>query len=93
VAARIADPAAPPAVRTEALVWTPTALALPDADITVLCWLEPGAEWFSGWWDGAQWLDAASGGVMEHVTHWAEPAGPIATDGLVTGAVRRPVDL
>lgn len=59
----------------ELMEWHP-ASRKPDADITVLCWLEPGGEWFSGWWDGESWLDAAHGGPMEKVTHWAEPKGP-----------------
>jgi hypothetical protein len=62
---------------TEPLHWHP-ASELPDADITVLCWLEPGGEWFSGWWDGTHWLDAASGGRLENVVAWAEPKGPTA---------------
>lgn len=58
--------------RPETLTWTP-ASTKPDADITVLCW--DGEEWFSGWWDDA-WFDAASGGTVEHVTHWAHVEGP-----------------
>jgi hypothetical protein len=82
---------------TEPLHWHP-ASELPDADITVLCWLEPGGEWFSGWWDGTRWLDAASGGRLENVTHWASPEGPTAlaapvaqpaTDDLPTPAMCR----
>ena len=60
----------------ERMTWHPVDLSLPDAEITVLCWLEPGNEWFSGWFDGREWIDAASGGRMEVVTHWAEPNGP-----------------
>lgn len=60
----------------ESMTWCPVDLVMPDADMTVLVWLEPAGEWFAGWWDGAQWLDAASGGPMNGVTHWAEPDGP-----------------
>jgi hypothetical protein len=51
----------------------------PDADITVLCWFES-KEWYSGWWDDAAgcWFDAASGAVVEGVTHWAHVQGPQA---------------
>ena len=87
IATLIADPAAPPATRIEPLAWRPTALALPDADITVLCWTEPAAEWHAGWYDGEQWLDAATGGPMAGtVTHWAEPEGPNAK---LNGSQRR----
>jgi hypothetical protein len=62
---------------TSVLTWhRAEAPTLPDADITVLCWLEPGSEWFTGWWDGHAWLDAATGGTLDGVTHWAEPCGP-----------------
>ena len=61
---------------TETLTWTP-ASTKPDSDTTVLCWTSEG-EWFSGWWDdhAGCWFDAASGGLLEVVTHWAEPRGP-----------------
>lgn len=58
------------------LRWTPVAQSLPDAEITVLCWLEPMGEWFAGWFDGRVWLDASSGARLDNVTHWAEPVGP-----------------
>lgn len=61
---------------TELLTWVSVDRALPDDDITVLCWLEPGGEWFSGYHDGHRWIDCASGGRLDGVTHWAEPAGP-----------------
>ncbi|WP_396180004.1 DUF551 domain-containing protein [Flavobacterium sp.] len=61
---------------SETLVWHPVAERLPDADITVLCWLEPGGEWFPGWYEDGRWHDAAHGGLLENVTHWAEPKGP-----------------
>jgi hypothetical protein len=61
---------------TTELHWHP-ATTPPDADITVLCWLADG-EWHSGWWAGDVWRDCASGGVLEVVTHWAEPQGPAA---------------
>jgi hypothetical protein len=61
---------------TETLTWIPVATK-PDADITVLCWFES-KEWYSGWWDDAAgcWFDAASGAVVEGVTHWAHVQGP-----------------
>ncbi len=60
----------------ETLHWTRVDQALPDADITVLCWLEPMGQWFAGWWDGLEWRDAATGGTLDNVTHWSEPRGP-----------------
>jgi len=68
-----------PAV-AELLEWH-AAEQLPDADMTVLMWVCCGAErdWFAGWWDGEDWRDCASGGVVVgEVTHWAEPEGPAA---------------
>lgn len=61
---------------TETLTWTP-ASTKPDADTTVLCWT---GEWFSGWWDdeAGAWFDAATGGIVEGVTHWAHVGGPQA---------------
>lgn len=54
----------------------------PDADMTVMLWLQYAdgtADWCSGWWNGEQWLDCASGDkVGGVVTHWAEPEGPAA---------------
>lgn len=63
---------------TETLTWIPVA-TLPDSDITVVCWFES-QEWYSGWWDDAAgcWFDAASGAVVEGVTHWAHVQGPQA---------------
>jgi hypothetical protein len=63
---------------SEVLRWFP-ASTLPDADTTVLLWVQDGREsdWSAGWWDGEDWRDCASGGVVAgEVTHWAEPAGP-----------------
>ena len=63
----------------ELLEWHATDAGLPDADITVLMWVHynADADWSSGWWDGQEWRDAASGGVVAGVvTHWAEPEGP-----------------
>ena len=60
----------------ETLRWIPVTAFLPDSDITVLCWCEPMGEWFSGFWDSFEWLDAAHGGPLDNVTHWAEPGGP-----------------
>lgn len=59
------------------LIWHPVAERLPDSDITVICWTEDG-EWYSGWHDGDGWRDAATGGELDGVTHWAEPEGPEA---------------
>lgn len=61
----------------EVLGWHSADKRKPDSDMTVLCWMADG-EWFSGWWDAGsgRWLDAASGGTLETVTHWAEPEGP-----------------
>lgn len=63
------------------LTWKPIGEGLPDSDVTVLVWLETG-EWFSAWWDDDDetrgWYDAATGGRIEGVTHWAEPQGPAA---------------
>ena len=63
----------------ELLEWHATAAGLPDADTTVLMWVHCGtdADWASGWWDGQDWRDAASGGIVAGtVMHWAEPEGP-----------------
>lgn len=62
----------------EVLAWNDATQRQPDSDITVLCWMADG-EWFSGWWDDerGQWFDAATGGVLEVVTHWANPEGPL----------------
>jgi hypothetical protein len=66
------------AMGTEQLQWHDASQRKPDSDITVLCWLEPGGEWFSGWWGEDEWFDAATGAPMDGVTHWAEPEGPDA---------------
>lgn len=64
----------------ELLQWHEARHTLPDSDITVLAWTrEPcgAADWCSAWWDGEQWIDCASGGVIHlDVTHWAQPEGP-----------------
>lgn len=61
------------------LTWHPAAQP-PDADTTVLLWIreDDGSEdWAAGWWDGENWRDAASGGVVAgRVTHWSEPEAP-----------------
>jgi hypothetical protein len=66
----------------ETLRWMPVEQELPDADITVLCWLEPMGEWFAGYWDGCVWRDAALHMRLDNVTLWAEPGKP---NVLVTG--------
>jgi hypothetical protein len=61
----------------EHLKWHATACAMPDADITVLMWIEPDSIWAGGWWDDEDWRYCESGGVVVgQVTHWAEPEGP-----------------
>jgi hypothetical protein len=62
-------------VITTKLEWHAVTDCMPDADMTVICWLT-GDEWFSGWWDGACWRDTDTGTRLEVVTHWAEPVGP-----------------
>ena len=61
-----------------ALVWH-SAKRKPDAEITVLCWRQRIGDWNSGWWSGEHWYDAAHGGQLRGVTHWAEPEGPKET--------------
>lgn len=68
---------------TESITWTPVAAALPDADITVLCFDEESMAVVEGFYDGIDehdgrqvWRDVTA---MELgiVTHWAEmPHGP-----------------
>ena len=44
-----------------------------------MMWVVDGNEsdWAAGWWDGEEWRDASSGGVVAGlVTHWCEPEGP-----------------
>ena len=64
----------------ELLEWHDVRSRMPDSDITVLAWVRGAdgtADWCSAWWDGEQWIDCASGGVVElQVTHWAQPEGP-----------------
>lgn len=59
---------------TSTIRWHDATQSKPDADITVLLWLDD--EWCSGWWDGQEWRDAASGGVVRLVTHYADVEGP-----------------
>ena len=64
---------------TELLKWHTPASDMPDAEITVLLWVQDGqvAGWASGWWDGEDWRLAESGGVCAGtVVAWAEPEGP-----------------
>ena len=63
----------------EHLTWHAVADALPDADLTVLMWVEEpdGSEdWLSGWLDGATWRDSTAMPVVGRVMWWAEPRGP-----------------
>lgn len=66
----------------ELLEWHDVRTSMPDSEITVLVWTrdERGdADWCSAWWSGEQWIDCASGGIVElDVTHWAQPDGPAA---------------
>jgi hypothetical protein len=72
------------------LTWNDAAKP-PDADLTVLIWISYGdgtSDWAAGWWDGIEWLDAATGGsVVGVVAHWADPEGPPAllTEGRLDG--------
>ena len=62
----------------EPLKWN-LAAELPDAELTVILFAvsDGGPDWFSGWWDGYDWRDCATGDVVRGtVTHWAEPTGP-----------------
>ena len=59
----------------ELMEWHAVGDGLPDADTTVLMWI--GSDWFAGWLDSDGWRDAASGALVDGVTHWAEPEGPV----------------
>jgi hypothetical protein len=64
---------------TELLVWHPAA-NLPDADLTVLAWVQyldgEDAAW-NCWWDGCAWRDCATGDTVAGVvTHYCQPEGP-----------------
>jgi hypothetical protein len=58
------------------LVWQLVQDGLPDDDMSVLVWVAAGGVWLAGWHEDGQWLDAASGAVIEGVTHWGDPLGP-----------------
>ena len=62
----------------ETLSWHSVTDALPDADLTVLLWVETGGEsdWVSGWLDGDTWRDSTAMPVAGAVTHWREVGGP-----------------
>lgn len=65
----------------EVLSWMPDAPAsMPDAEITVLLWVRDrmgGEDWCAGWWDGQDWRDCSSGGVVDgQVLRWADVRGP-----------------
>ena len=52
----------------ELLEWHDVRSRMPDRDITVLAWVRGAdgtSDWCSAWWDGEQWIDCASGGVVE----------------------------
>lgn len=63
-------------VTVTALRWHDALTGKPDTDTTCLLWL--GDEWHAGWWDSeaGAWFDAATGGIVDGVTHWADPEGP-----------------
>lgn len=64
---------------SELLAWHLCTDTMPDAELTVLMWHtdDIGPDWSTGWWDGADWRYAETGGeVCGTVTHWAEPCGP-----------------
>ena len=66
---------------TELLTWHAVTDALPDADLTVLMWVEEpdgGRDWFSGWLDGDVWRDSTAMPVAGRVTHWSDVQGPSA---------------
>lgn len=72
---------APDATHVELLRWVRvTPQTMPDAEITVLGWIDEGLglrDWASVWWDGDEWRDCASGGVVAgKVVRWAQPRGP-----------------
>ncbi len=56
------------------LEWVPVASAHPDAMETVLLWGD--GEWYAGYWDGAQWIAADTGGTLGWVSHWARVEVP-----------------
>ena len=68
---------------TESITWTPVAAALPDADITVLCFDAESMSVMEGFYDGEDeddgrqvWRDVTAI-ELGIVTHWAEmPHGP-----------------
>jgi len=65
----------------ELLKWHNADRSKPDADLTVLLWIEDrdgfsSGDWAGGWWDGAAWRLCESGGECSAVVAWAEPAGP-----------------
>ena len=64
----------------ETLHWHRTADCLPDADTTVLLWVEEpdGAQdWLSGWLDGDTWRDSTAMPLENtRVLYWAEVGGP-----------------
>lgn len=59
------------------LRWHDATASKPDTDTTCLMWVD--GEWHAGWWDDEAgcWFDAASGGIVEGVTHFADPEGPV----------------
>lgn len=76
---QLVDPATPAC--TEALTWRHPDDDMPDADISVLLWVRDGLsgqDWCSGWWDGEDWRDCASGGAVDgDVLRWAQVSGPV----------------
>lgn len=60
----------------ELLDWYDAAKIKPDAELTVLCWHAKDGEFWTGYWDGEQWIGCESGGTVLGVTYWAVPNGP-----------------
>ena len=65
---------------TTTLTWQTPAQAMPDADESVLVWLECSDHppmWEAGWFDGEHWRLCESGGVIDgRVLCWTRPVVP-----------------
>ena len=64
----------------EQLRWVPVTERLPDAEISVLLWLQAAdgsTDWGVGHWTGDGWLlDWCGAAPEDQVVAWAEPGGP-----------------
>jgi hypothetical protein len=60
----------------EIITWHNANTTKPDPDISVLCCREE--DFFCGYYDDelTAWISNESGGIIEGVTHWADPEGP-----------------